>query len=611
MTATTTSNLPGTERNSRPEAFGHAFIIAITNLWWLFRLVAAAAPRSVRRWLLLVLVGGIAVPVQLWATKGVADNLQERLTGGAGEAMWWFAALWVGLASFSMLAEQAEGTLAATARERGGSTIAAAVLDQATRVDLASFEQQDFYDKTSLVLTSAEGQATSVLEQIMRTIWALPRVTTSAVVLFAFDWRLALIAILPLIPANWIWFASGTTYWNVFQQQTRERRLAASYARLLTSREGAKEVRVFGLAPTLIARWEDSFLQAAKDLRRRGFQIGLRQRGANLGSLTVMLLGLAWFVSVAPTGASAGTIVIVVGSFFTLYGNVINLAQPVQQLGQAAGFARDLRGFLTRPTETGPLAALPAITRPRGELRLDHVTFAYPGAETPTLADISLTVPAGTTIALVGENGAGKTTLVKLMLGLYQPDAGQVLLDGTDLVMHAPAAVRQHFSGVFQHFVRYPVSAHDNVTLGNHLPDDQVERALGLAGLPHLAERLPDGLATVLAPDLGGTDLPGGQWQRIAIARAGVRDACLLALDEPTAALDPLAEVAIFRQFSTLAQQRTTILVSHRLGIARLADRIVVMEGGRIVEQGTHDELLAQAGSQYAAMWNAQAGWYQ
>jgi ATP-binding cassette subfamily B protein len=303
-------------------------------------------------------------------------------------------------------------------------------------------------------------------------------------------------------------------------------------------------------------------------------------------------------------------VVVVVASYFDLYNGMINLGRPIQELGKLSGTARDTRAFLAMPDESAtrrdPVGAAP----PASALVLDRVTFTYPGAPAPVLDDISLRIAPGETIALVGENGAGKTTLVKLMLGLYQPDTGRILLDGEDLATADPAAVRPRLSGVFQHFTRYPMTAEENVTLGNRDLEAGVPATLAVVGLSDLPGMLPHGLETVLAPDLGGVDLSGGQWQRLAIARAGIREASLVALDEPTASLDPLAEVAIFERFADLAAGRTTILVSHRLGMARLADRIVTLEHGRILETGSHDALLAQPGSRYGEMWEAQARWY-
>lgn len=583
----------------------------ISDLVWLLLRIMSAAPRPAMLWVGMSILGGLSTPIQLWATKGIADNLQLRLEGQSGDMMWWFAVVWMVVIISNLIAIQAENNFAATARERGGSAIAAETLAKTPRIDLALFEHQKFYDKVALVLTNAEQKANDALQQFMQFGWWIPRSVAWASVLIVFDWRLFLLAIVPLLPAAWGWFFSGAAYWDVYHGQTRERRLAAYYASLLTDRQAAKELRLFGLAGTLVDRWEAAHWAAARALRNQGLRIGLRQRGLSQATLTIQLLGFAWFISVVPEGTSAGTAVVITSSFMSFYGGFINLGSAVQTLGQVSGFASNLRAFLALPEESERRTRAASSTPPASKMRLDGVTFSYPGAMQPSLVNISMTISPGETIALVGENGAGKTTLVKIMLGLYQPDQGQVFLDDVDLATLDPSTVRRHLSGVFQHFTRYPVSARQNVTLGEHHPESSIQQALDLAGLPYLADHLSDGLDTLLSPDLGGTDLSGGQWQRLAIARAGVRNASFLALDEPTAALDPLAEVEIFKRFAELARDRTTILVSHRLGMARLADRIIVLEKGQIIDEGTHDDLIARPRSEYAAMWAAQARWYQ
>ncbi len=214
--------------------------------------------------------------------------------------------------------------------------------------------------------------------------------------------------------------------------------------------------------------------------------------------------------------------------------------------------------------------------------------------------------------AIVGHNGAGKTTFVKLLLGLYRPDSGRITYDGHDLRELDRASVRAATSAVLQQFVRYQLTLRENVTLGGAAPDkpdDRVREALERAGIAETAARLPDGWETLLGPDVGGTDLSGGQWQRLALARAFFRDADLLVLDEPTAALDPLAELAVFERFVELARAKTAVLISHRLGMARLANRVIVLREGRVAEEATHAELLPRGG-EYAALFAAQARWY-
>jgi ABC-type multidrug transport system fused ATPase/permease subunit len=583
----------------------------LANLAWLVRQVAGAHPKSARLWFFMSLLGGQIVPLHLWIGKGTADNLQDRLEGGEGNTLWWFASLWVVVICVNLVAEQAETIFATTARERGGSAIAAATLDKATRIDLASFEHQGFYDRIAVVLNDAEAKANDALKQVVLFGWSVPRMISWLAVLIVFDWRLALLASVPLLPAIWAWMSSGAIYWNVFREQTRDRRLATYYASLLTDRQAAKEIRLFGLTDTLLERWEQSYWATARDLRNRGLRIGIRQRGTSMLSSAAIMLGLVWYISIAPETISAGTAVVVTSSYIWLSGSILNFAQPLQELGKMSGFATDLRGFLDLPEESTAQPVPPCDHPVTGELRIENLTFTYPGGTRPVIRNLSLTIDPGETIALVGENGAGKTTLVKLLLGLYRPDCGRVLLDGQNLSELDSGEIRQRLSGVFQQFIHYPFTAQENVTLVDPAMSPGLPIALNLVGLDDLAGQLPNALKTVLSPDLGEVDLSGGQWQRIAIARAGIRDASVLALDEPTASLDPLAEVAIFQRFAELARQRTTILVSHRLGMARLADRILVLEHGDIIEQGTHDELVDRKGSDYAAMWHAQSRWYQ
>jgi ATP-binding cassette subfamily B protein len=226
---------------------------------------------------------------------------------------------------------------------------------------------------------------------------------------------------------------------------------------------------------------------------------------------------------------------------------------------------------------------------------------------------VDLRIGSGEKIAIVGENGAGKTTLVKLLIGLYRPDAGRVRLDGEPLTADSALAARRRIAAVFQDYATFELTARENVAFGDLacLPEDEtLAVALERAGLPGLVEGQPEGYDTYLGRQFGETDLSGGQWQRVALARAFVRDADLLVLDEPTAALDPLAELALYERFAALVEGRTAIMISHRLGMARLADRVVVLEGGEIAEQGRHDELV-DAGGAYARMFAAQAQWYR
>jgi ABC-type multidrug transport system fused ATPase/permease subunit len=554
---------------------------------------------------------GLVTPLTIWASAGVANNLQDQLGGGNGHLLWWFAGAFIAINLIREIADPLITALMVRVRLRSSASIQREVLRKSTTVDLGSYEYQSFYDRFSQVLANLAESTNQLTWALTQVGWSTIQSIGYLVILFAFDWRLAVLGLVATIPGMWAWHLSGTIYWDILKEQTRERRLTTYYGDVLTDRRAAKEVRLFGLAPTLIERWEGVYWPAARQLRTRGMTAAIKQRGLSWLSFALSIAGFVWILTTRDAPVTAGTALAVVVAMFNLLGGVLSFGGAMQGLGKVSGYAHELHLFLTLPDEddvrSRPVQAAPNAS----ELVLERVSFTYPGAAEPTLRDISLRIAPGETIALVGENGAGKTTLVKLMLGLYQPSSGRILLDGEDLSMADPTEVRRRLSAVFQHFTRNPLTAKENITLGDHNLDPKVPEALEVVGLNDFVAQLPDGLETLLSPDLGGVDLSGGQWQRLAIARAGIRDASLVALDEPTAALDPMAEVAIFERFAALAADRTTILVSHRLGMARLADRIINLEHGGVLESGPHDALLAQPGSRYAEMWEAQARWYR
>jgi ATP-binding cassette subfamily B protein len=274
------------------------------------------------------------------------------------------------------------------------------------------------------------------------------------------------------------------------------------------------------------------------------------------------------------------------------------------------GCAREFLCLSHAEASTG----LPAPSTLQDGVRFEAVSFTYPGGHRPALAEIDLRIRPGERIALVGENGAGKSTLVKLLLGLYHPTAGRISAEGIDLRSIAPETWRAMVGAVFQDYVRYSLTVRENVGFGRleKLNDMRaIEEAARSSSAAEMIHSLPEGYETLLGKEFeGGQDLSQGQWQKLAIARAYLRSAEILVLDEPASALDALAELEVYRQFVKLSQGKAVLLISHRLGSARLADRILFLQQGRIVQEGTHDELMA-AGGPYAELYGLQAKWYQ
>jgi ABC-type multidrug transport system fused ATPase/permease subunit len=604
----------------------------LRDLCWLVGVIYRCMPGFTIAWIAASLVSGIAFPLQAWAGAELIDSIGGGPGGGPASSPWF----WLGVMALTFVATRlVTVTLyeyyAAGLRERAAPMVQARVYDHATTIDLALYENQAFYDRMSRILTEAESRTPKVVNNVSDVIVSVPRVAGYCFILALIDWRLPIIALVPFLPLLWGWVVVGQIYWDVLSNQTRERRLATYYASQLTDRASAKEVRLFGLQQHLLANWSENYWKTRNELRRKGLGIALRQRGATLVASLLIVGALIWIITDLPAGVSAGDITVIAQTFILVPGVMSYAGGAIKDLGESSGYASDMRAFIDLPTPhrvvadgsnggqamgTRHASGADAIRRApvagSGRLAIEGLTFSYPGTSTPVVQDLSVEIEPGERVAIVGENGAGKTTLIKLALGLYAPDAGRIALDGEDLAT-MPAAERQRrLSAIFQHFTRYPFTIAENITLTRDEKgaDGQLAWVLELAGMSSFVGRQRDGVDTLLAPDLGGVDLSGGQWQRLAIARAGWRGADVLVLDEPTAALDPMAEVALFRRFADLARGRTTLLVSHRLGMARLADRILVLEHGRLIESGSHDALRA-AGGRYAEMWDMQVRWYR
>ncbi len=407
------------------------------------------------------------------------------------------------------------------------------------------------------------------------------------------------------------WVRSGRIV-NVHWTQTPDQRRQEYMSRLLTERRPAAEVRLFGLGRHIVDYWRrlmNRVLGERMAVRRQNVRTGVPSILITTAILGAVMLTL--ILQGASGTLTAGALVAYIYVTLEFVSRLNDVGWRLQSLHEWLVGLTYLQSFLL--IEKGERAGGAQTAQRSPEVVFKGVSFAYPGSRQPVLSDIDLRIGSGERVALVGENGAGKTTLAKVLLGLYRPTRGLVSVNGVDLEEMDKEPWRRLSGAVFQDHVRYSFTVRENIALGRleGRDDERLTRAAKMSGVDEFVRDLLDGFDTPLGKEFeDGQELSGGQWQALAIARLYFRDAKLLVLDEPTAALDALAELEVYRQLLGIAGGRTVLLVSHRLGSARLADRVIYLKGGRIRQQGTHDELVS-AGGEYAEMFEAQAEWYR
>jgi ATP-binding cassette, subfamily B, bacterial len=580
------------------------------------RLVWASAPGWATVNLVLVVVQGALPLAGLYLLKRVIDALQVAVAAPGVAVSFRPVLFWVVIAAAVALLTAIARSLAELAGQAQSLVLSDKVTDvlhtQSVAVDLEYYEDPRYHDTLQRAQGDAPYRPISIVNRLVQIGQNGISLAGVASLLFAFNPWVALVIILVALPGAWVRILYSRRTYRFEQEQTKQERKAWYYHWLLTNSFPAKELRLFNLGSLFRTRY--------RDLRQalRAGRLALSRRRSLAGLVAQSLATLASFGVLAYIAYRTYKGTITIGSLVMYYSGLQLAAGSVSAiLSGFAGlyednlFLSNLYTFLDlKPRITAPAKPLPVPARLAGGIVFHDVGFAYPGTSRTVLESINLTVAPGQVIALVGENGSGKTTLVKLLCRLYDPNTGKVTVDGVDIRQLDPDKWRRQISVILQDYVQYQLPVDENIWLGDAETAPNREKIIEAAersGADTAIRRLPQGYDTPLGCWFEkGHELSIGEWQKVALARAFLRDSNFVVLDEPTSSLDPLAEAELFRHFRKAIQGRSAVLISHRFSTVQMADYIYVLDQGRVKEHGTHRELLERNGL-YARLYQAQA----
>ncbi len=562
-------------------------------------------------------IASLVPPALFWVSKLIIDTIYRVLTTNypVGARLWWLVGIEFAIAVAAGVLGRAIDYLDVLLAGKYTHHISVRVMEHAAGLDLLAYEDPAFYDR----LERARVQATDrlyMIQAIGRLIQQVITTITLSVSIMVFSPWLLLLLVVGVIPA----FVGETHfaflgYAKNFRQTPIRRQL--DYLRILGgSKEAAKELKLFGLRDFLTGRFKGLSTQVYEE------DIALARRKMGWGAV-LSAIGTAGYYTAyvfavwrTVTGVfSFGTLSLLANAIREASSNLQQTFSTLSTIADQALFLTDLIAFFEmRPTIESKPNALPAPRPIRRGFEFQNVSFRYPGSSRLVLNKLNFHLHPGERVALIGENGEGKTTIVKLLTRLYDPAEGQVLLDGVDLREYSLEDLYREIGVIFQDFMRYEMTARENIAVGRIEQIDNaqlLEQSAQKSLADGVVRKLPSGYEQMLGRRFeGGVDLSGGEWQKVALARAYLRDSQVLILDEPTSALDARSEYEVFQRFAELTAGKMALFISHRFSTVRMADRIVVLENGRIAEEGDHDA-LTQLGGRYAEMFELQAASYR
>lgn len=587
-----------------------------SRLFYIVKLVWEARPSLLFSMMFMALFNGIMPVIGSLISANLITQLSLALVAFAqtGEAVSFSEVLvplilQFGYLFFNSFVHHINHIVTRLSSEMVTNHIKVKIMKKAREIDLSSFDMPDFYERLENANREAGIRPVNVLNATFNIISTMISIVSFIVVLCAIAWWAPLVVIVLSAPSAIISFYFRRKNFNYMRRRSKDRRQMSYYSDLLVNKDLAKEVRLFGLSDTFIYRYDEVFKRYFGGIKKLIWHEGAWNISISLVTSTVNCLLFLFIANQVRLGGiqEIGDYSLYTGALNSIASGVAALISTVATIYEGTLFIDNMILFMNEETHITPLLPEKCATVKRGcghTIEFQHVSFIYPGTTRKVLDDINLRLDPGDTAVLVGLNGAGKTTLIKLLTRLYDPTEGVILFDGKDIRAYDPKELYKVFGIIFQDFGKYAVSVTENISFGQvdkPIEENEIRAAAMNSSSHEYIQKLPKQYDTPLMRyfEKDGIELSIGQWQKLSIARAFYSDSDILILDEPTASLDPMAEQEIFNQFDTLAKDKTTVFVSHRLSSATAANKIIVLEYGKIIEMGDHKTLMASHGKYY------------
>lgn len=594
------------------------------RLFYIMKLVWEARRSLLVVMALMALFNGVSPVISAYISANLLNHVSDVLTGGVTMLSALTAALLpamllqFGYMFFESLVNRVSNMVTRISGELVTNHVKVKMMNKAKEIDAASFDMPEFYEKFENANREADFGLINVISSTFSIVSTMISTVSFIIILAAVAWFAPLIVIVLSLPSAIIMFAYRKKNFNYMRRRSKDRRQMSYYSDMLMNKDMVKELRLFGLSDLFIVNYKNVFKKYFAGIRGLIVEEGVWNIAITLVT-TAVNCGLFFFIAytVASGSGKIGDYSLYTGALTSIASCVATLVSTTSTIYEGTLFIENLMVFLNEEKHIKPSLPEPRQVVRHGyhTIEFRHVSFCYPGTERDVIHDVSFAVDSSDTVVLVGLNGAGKTTLLKLLIRLYDPTDGVILLDGHDIREYDVEELYGMYGAIFQDFGKYAFTVTENIAFGQvdkPVNEDEIHAAAAASAADEFIQNLPRGYDTPLMRyfEVDGIEPSIGQWQKLAIARAFYSDSDVLILDEPTASLDAIAEQEIFNQFDKLRKDKMTFFVSHRLSSATVATRILVLEQGRLVESGNHAELMKERGVYYK-LFSTQAARYQ